>query len=97
MRYLTDDELKVWGITRVNGRLVAPASGYKTASQGAATSLWCALSSQLENKGGVYCEDCDIAKIVSKDYVGFDGVRPWAVDKEIATALWELSEQMIRA
>jgi NAD(P)-dependent dehydrogenase (short-subunit alcohol dehydrogenase family) len=97
VRYLTDDELKVWGITRVNGDLVAPVSGYKTPAQGAATTLWCALSPQLENKGGVYCEDCDIAKIVSKDHAGFDGVRPWAVDKQTATALWELSERMIQA
>ena len=42
VRYLTDGELKQWDITRVNGKLVAPSTGYKTLSQGAATSLWCA-------------------------------------------------------
>jgi NAD(P)-dependent dehydrogenase (short-subunit alcohol dehydrogenase family) len=94
VRYLTDDELKVWGITRVNGKLVAPPSGYKTPAQGAATSLWCAVSPQLQDKGGVYCEDCDIARLVPNDYAGFDGVRPWATDTQIAKTLWELSETM---
>lgn len=31
----------------------------------AATSVWCAPSSRLEGKGGVYCMDCDIAEAVS--------------------------------
>ena len=96
VRYLTDDELKTWDIKRVDGQLVPPATGYKTPAQGAATTLWCTLSPQLENRGGVYSQDCDIAKLVSKDYAGPDGVRPWAVGKETATALWELSEQMMQ-
>ena len=33
----------------------------KTPEQGAATSVWCAMSPQLEGKGGVYCMDVDIA------------------------------------
>lgn len=37
---------------------------YKTAEQGAATSVWCATSPQLEGKGGVYCMDCDIAELI---------------------------------
>jgi len=94
VRYLTDDELKVRGITRVNGELVAPPAGYKTPVQGAATSLWCAVSPQLQDKGGVYCEDCDIARLVPNDYAGFDGVRSWAIDPQIAETLWELSEKM---
>ena len=84
----------MWGITRVNGKLVAPATGYKSPSQGAPTTLWCATSSQLKDKGAVYCEDCDIARLVSRDYAGFDCVRPWAIDKQMAGDLWELSERM---
>lgn len=95
VRYFTDDELKAWGITRVNGRLVAPSTGYKTPAQGAATSVWCAVSPQLEDKGGVYCEDCDIARLVSEDSDSLDGVRPWAVDKENAKSLWNASVLMM--
>jgi len=96
VRYLTDDELKQWDITRVNGKLVAPSTGYKFPAQGAATSLGCAVSPQLQDKGGVYREDCDIARLVPNDYTGSDGVREWAVDPLIAKALWDLSEDLTR-
>lgn len=33
----------------------------KTIPQGAATIVWCATSPLLDNTGGVYCEDTDIA------------------------------------
>ena len=38
------------------------ATTFKTAEQGAATSVWCATSPQLDGMGGVYCEDVDIAE-----------------------------------
>jgi hypothetical protein len=33
-------------------------AGFKSLGEGAATSVWCATSRQLEDRGGVYCEDC---------------------------------------
>ncbi|GHU25863.1 oxidoreductase [Spirochaetia bacterium] len=68
---------------------------FKTVQQGAATILWCALSSQLNDLGGVYCEDCNIAISVSYDSLSADGVRPWAIDPELSRRLWELSERLI--
>jgi NAD(P)-dependent dehydrogenase (short-subunit alcohol dehydrogenase family) len=94
VRYLTDDELKAWGITRESGVLKAPSAGFKSPSQGAATTIWCAVSPQLAGKGGVYCEDCDIAELVPNDSPAFSGVRHWAVDQFMAKALWDLSEQL---
>src|SRR5215213_9837604 len=35
---------------------------FKTPEQGASTSTWAATSPQLAGMGGVYCENCDIAK-----------------------------------
>jgi NAD(P)-dependent dehydrogenase (short-subunit alcohol dehydrogenase family) len=67
---------------------------FKTVEQGAATTLWAATSPQLEGRGGVYCEDCDIAVAVPADDQGFAGVRPWAVDRDAAARLWALSEQL---
>lgn len=49
---------------------------------------WCATSPQLDGKGGVYCEDCDIAVLTETEHVG---VRPWAVDPAVAERLWEVS------
>ena len=43
------------------------AASLKTISQGAATSVWTATSPLLNNIGGVYCEDADIAELVSVD------------------------------
>ena len=65
---------------------------YKNVEQGAATSIWCATSSQLDGKGGVYCEDADIAQAVSIDDQGKTGVRPWAMDSSLAERLWLKSE-----
>jgi len=64
----------------------------KTPEQGAATSIWCATSTQLDGMGGVYCEDCDIAVAVPADFPQPRGVRPWATDPEQAERLWTMSE-----
>jgi len=69
------------------------SAGVKTTEQGAATSVWCATSPQLEGKGGVYCEDVDIAEAVPADFAGPRGVRPWANDAALAERLWAMSEK----
>jgi NAD(P)-dependent dehydrogenase (short-subunit alcohol dehydrogenase family) len=71
----------------------------KTAEQGAATSVWCATSPQLEGKGGVYCMDVDIAETISDFSPQVPGqqptgVLPWAIDPDLAERLWLLSERM---
>jgi NAD(P)-dependent dehydrogenase (short-subunit alcohol dehydrogenase family) len=65
---------------------------FKNPEQGAATSVWCATSSQLDGMGGVYCEDCDIAEAVPADFPEQRGVRPWAMDPDFAERLWTMSE-----
>jgi NAD(P)-dependent dehydrogenase (short-subunit alcohol dehydrogenase family) len=93
-RHMTDEELAAYGIVRENGELRTPAAGFKSVEQGAATSVWCAVSPALSGKGGVYCEDCDIAPVVPDDSKLLSGVRRWAIDKPTARALWGLSEQL---
>ncbi len=68
-------------------------SPLKTPEQGAATSVWCATSAELNGWGGVYCEDVDIAEAVAADHAGPTGVRPWACDPDLAESLWERSEE----
>jgi NAD(P)-dependent dehydrogenase (short-subunit alcohol dehydrogenase family) len=65
---------------------------FKNTEQGAATSVWCATSSQVDGMGGVYCEDCDIAEAVPADLPEQRGVRPWATDPSLAERLWTMSE-----
>lgn len=65
---------------------------FKTPSQGAATGLWAATSSLLEGCGGVYLEDCDIARVTPPATPMDDGgVREYAVDPAAAEQLWDLS------
>ena len=90
-RFMPEEEKRAMGWIDENGKL---NDRFKTPSQGAATSVWCATNAQLDGKGGVYCEDCDIAQAVPADDKSFAGVRPWAIDPAIADKLWSLSEQM---
>ncbi len=74
--------------------MIDPSRNMKTVEQGAATSVWCATSSQLDGKGGVYCENCDIAVAVPADSEERFGVKPWATDPELADRLRSLSEKL---
>ncbi len=90
-RFMPEEEKRAMGWIDEQGNV---NERFKTPSQGAATSVWCAANAQLDGKGGVYCEDCDIATQVPADDKGFSGVRPWAIDPVLADKLWALSEQM---
>lgn len=93
-RHLDQDDLRRVGALDAEGRVnPPPQSAYKKVEQGAATTVWCATSAQLDGHGGVYCEDVDIAALVADDAEG-PGVRRWAVDSGLARQLWTLSEQM---
>src|SRR5262245_51328169 len=72
-RYMPEEEKRAMGWIDEHGNV---NERFKTPSQGAATSVWCATNAQLEGKGGVYCEDCDIAQAVGADDKSFAGVRP---------------------
>ena len=67
---------------------------YKTAEQGAATSVLAATSPQLEGIGGRYFEDCNEAPVVEPDSSQStgSGVASYAVDPTSAERLWELSQ-----
>lgn len=70
---------------------------WKSVPQGAATSLWAGVTASADEIGGRYCEDCHVADIVDADpgTDGRGGVRRYAVDPEIAKALWAKSEELV--
>ena len=95
LKYTSADELRAAGAIDGKGRpIIDPAGNLKTAEQGAATSVWCATSHQLDGRGGVDYEDCDIALAVSAHSSEPHGVRPWAIDPRFADRLWRLSERL---
>ncbi|CAM4397066.1 NAD(P)-dependent dehydrogenase (short-subunit alcohol dehydrogenase family) [Paenibacillus endophyticus] len=98
-RHLTDEEMKSMGALDEQGQRAfsETTEERKTVPEGAATIIWCAVSSQLAGIGGVYCQNVDIAPLVAKDQIGefsIAGVSPWAVDKTSAERLWALSEEL---
>lgn len=105
-KHLSEEELRAAGVIDEHGQPVLdPAKNLKTVGQGAATSVWCTTSPQLNDMGGVYCENCDIASLGHDAESDFyldnestltdSGVMPYAVDSEAADRLWSLSEQLI--
>ncbi|MGW2838587.1 SDR family NAD(P)-dependent oxidoreductase [Streptomyces sp. NPDC001493] len=67
-------------------------AGFKSPSQGAATGLWAATSPLLDGHGGLYLEDCEVARVSAPDEAMDDGgVRAYAVDPDAAARLWDLS------
>lgn len=65
---------------------------FKTPSQGAATGLWAATSPLLDGRGGLYLEDCDVARVSDPDQpMDVGGVREYAIDAGAAARLWDLS------
>lgn len=91
---MSEEELASTTSTTLTNPKFVP-SFLKSVPQGAATTVWCATSPQLENKGGVYCDDCDISPIVENDSPQANGVRRWAINASMAEQLWTLSEKLV--
>lgn len=69
------------------------AASLKTIPQGAATTVWCASSPLLNNVGGVYCEDGEVAVLAPGTSIQ-NGVKPYSLDEVSAKRLWTWSEEM---
>ncbi|CAN5178730.1 SDR family NAD(P)-dependent oxidoreductase [soil metagenome] len=77
-RHVSTDDVQRW-----------PNRTYTDASHGAATTVWAATSSALDGLGGIYLEDCGIAKPFTEGVVG--GYAAHAVDPDQAARLWDWS------
>ena len=106
-KYMSRDDLKNAGVIDADGKaIIDPSRNLKNVPQGAATSVWCAVSPQLDGMGGVYAENADISPIrqdevsTSNDASvrlreGANGVLPYAIDSDAARRLWEVSQSML--
>ena len=66
---------------------------YKQLAQGAATTIWAATAPELEDLGGVYCEDCQVSEPLEDSTSSAAGVMTWALDEAAADRLWSISEE----
>ena len=88
-RHLTQEDIKELMSRAPGGKME-----WKTPEQGAATSVWAATAPELESRGGLYLDDCQIATLrTSPDDPG--GYEAYARDAEAAKRLWTVSEQHV--
>jgi NAD(P)-dependent dehydrogenase (short-subunit alcohol dehydrogenase family) len=93
-KHMTREEQIKRGWIDENGKV---NEQFKSIEQGASTSIWAAVDSELEGVGGAYLEDCQIAKlstpaVIFKEYVGHTD---YAMNKQNATKLWEISKNWL--
>ena len=97
-RHLQTEEMIAMGWLGPDGQVAESAKAmFKTPTQGCTTSLWAATSPMLDGKGGLYCEDCDIAEPSTTESERFAKVDPYAIDPDSAERLWNLSEKLLAA
>ncbi|MGB5723073.1 MAG: oxidoreductase [Parasphingorhabdus sp.] len=70
---------------------------FKTTTQGCTTTLWAATSALLDDMPGVYCEDCDVARLAGEDSLRHQHCAPHITVDGDAERLWELSETLLAA
>ncbi|KAH8891872.1 NAD(P)-binding protein [Thozetella sp. PMI_491] len=77
--------------------LISTYNASQNPEQGAATSVWAAISRELEGKGGKYCERSMISQgPVKKGYKVTDpGYESWTYDEAAAEKLYEMSLEMV--
>jgi len=88
-------------VEQLNQQLAQEGKGpfeFKTIPQGAATSVWAGVAAPADEIGGKYCENCHVGHIVADDVIISaisEGVRGYALDTNLAAALWKKSEEMV--
>src|SRR5215831_5609785 len=87
-RHVTEEELD-----RLRTQMGSAAASWKTAEQGAATSVLLATSPLLDGISGRYFEDCNEA--LPHQPSTRTGVAPYALDQDSAERLWEVSLEMV--
>ena len=89
---LSREEMEAMGWFDKDGN---PHPLFKTAAQGASTSVWAATSPWLDGKGGLYLEDCNISVLADEATPSYFGVRAHAIDPDAAARLWAISEEAL--
>lgn len=103
-KHMSIEQLKNMGNLDANGNpVIAPERDMKSIPQGAATHVWCAVSPQLNGRGGVFCANSDITGVLEDGMLNPSNqpkeltldAMPYAIDQVAAQRLWKLSESML--
>lgn len=88
-RYINEETRRAWTEDP------AAMNYTKSAEQGAATSVYAAVSKEWEGRGGKYLSNCAVQGPVKSGGTGDDGYAAWAYDEEKAARLWRESCAMV--
>jgi NAD(P)-dependent dehydrogenase (short-subunit alcohol dehydrogenase family) len=91
-RHLTEETMAVLAESVPAGEAIE----WKTVPQGAATTVYAATATELDEHGGAYLEDCAVA-VANPDPESRGGIKPYAIDPARAAALWDRTEEWIAA
>jgi NAD(P)-dependent dehydrogenase (short-subunit alcohol dehydrogenase family) len=88
---LSQEEMQAMGWFKDDGTTL---DIFKTAEQGAATSVWAATTPDLVGFGGSYLEDCSVASPAETGHRA-SGFAPHIADVDSAARLWDVSERLL--
>ena len=92
-RHVTFEDAVKLGWVNEDGTL--PQGAMKTPAQGAASPVWAAVAPELDDRGGLYVEDCAIAPFWEPPTPPGWAVTRESLDPDAAAQLWSLAEPMI--
>jgi NAD(P)-dependent dehydrogenase (short-subunit alcohol dehydrogenase family) len=69
--------------------------GFKTPQQGAATTVWASVASELDGIGGLYLEDCRQGTPYDPSISTLTGYMPYALDPDHAEQLWTVAQELV--
>lgn len=90
-RYLTPEEIRARYYDEAGNLLPS----FKTPEQGASTTVWASVSSELDGIGGLYLEDCQVAIPYNPELSILSGYMPYALDVNHAEQLWTIAEKLV--
>jgi NAD(P)-dependent dehydrogenase (short-subunit alcohol dehydrogenase family) len=91
-RHMTPEDIPLMQ-ERARQRAARGLSSRKSIPEGAATQLWAATAPELEGRGGLYLEDCQVSGVEPPP--GSIGCQSYALDPEAAQRLWSVSETLL--
>jgi NAD(P)-dependent dehydrogenase (short-subunit alcohol dehydrogenase family) len=90
-RHLTPDDIKE---LMSKAEQPGPTMTFKPVEAGAATTVYAATAPELEGRGGLYLEDCQVSELAETDDAP-RGYAAYAFDADAAARLWQISEELV--
>ena len=89
-RHMDEADLKLISESRTPDQ---PPMVFKPVEAGAATQVFAATAPELEGRGGLYLEDCQVSG--TEPPAGSMGASAWALDPDNAVRLWAYTEKLL--